>query len=159
MKGKLSVLVLLVILFGAFLVFNKSEPTFLVYAIGTPDAYGNVIMWHTIEQWNGSAWVILKNVTTASSWIQRVADSTPTRFQIKWRLNNTLASGTSQAVSYTKVLMNITSGIWTNKELNNTSSSSDASYYYGVELGTWNVTGKPVSGTTYNVTTRYEAYY
>lgn len=129
-----------------------------VFAYGTPDSYNNTIIWHTVEQWNGTSWVILQNVTTASSWTQTVVDSQPIRFQVKWQLNNTLASDEVEAVSYTKMLMNIT-GIWTNQEFNNTASSSDATYYFGVELGTWNQTGKPESGLTYNVATRYEAYY
>jgi len=142
---------------SAFLLSNQVTILF-VYGIGNPDSYGNVIVWMTVEQWDGDSWEILLNQTTATSWSQRVVDNQPVRFQVKWRLNNTLATSTSQAVSYTKVLMNITSS-WTNVELNNTSSSSDASWYYGVELGTWNQTGKPAAGVTYNVATRYEAYY
>jgi len=54
--------------------------------------------------------------------------------------------------------MNIT-GIWTNQELTNVASSSDLNFYYGVERGVWNQTGYPQAGVTYDVTTRYEAYY
>lgn len=160
MKRKLSIAcVALLATLSASLILSQTDTLLLVKAIGTPDAYGNVIVWHTIEQWNGTAWVILQNVTTSTAWTQRVVDSQPIRFQVKWRLNNTLAGSEAEAVTYTRVKMNITVGIWDNKAFNNTSTSSDASYYYGVELGTWNVTGQPVAGTTYNVATRYEAYY
>jgi len=137
---------------------SNHDSIFMVYGIGTPDEYGNVLCWHTVEQYNGTDWVILLNHTTSSDWSQRVEAEKPIRFQIEWRLNNTLAIDEAEAISYTKILMNIT-GIWTNKELNNTSSRSDETYFYGVELGTWNQTGKPQSGVTYNVQTRYEAYY
>jgi len=129
-----------------------------VSAIGNPDTYGNAIVWLTVEQWDGVSWDVLLNHSTAINWTVRVEDDTPTRFQVKWRLNNTLANSIAQAVEYTRVLMNIT-GIWTNKELTNVASSSDPNFYYGVERGVWNQTGYPQAGMTYDVTTRYEAYY
>lgn len=138
--------------------FVGNEPCLFVYGLGDPDSYGNVIVWHTVEQWNGSSWIILLNHTTSSNWTVRVAHETPTRFQVKWRLNNTLASSETEAVDYTWIYMNI-STIWTNQNLTNTSHSSDANYYYGVELATWNQSGYPASGVTYDVSTKYKAYY
>jgi len=132
-----------------------------VRAIGTPDAYGNVIMNLTIHQWDGDSWELLQTVTTDTNWTQRVVDSQPINITVCWRLNNTLASSEAEAVSYTRVYINLTDGgtIWNNEEMNNTSSGSDASYYYGYELAHWNQTGLPTSGVTYDVATRYEAYY
>ena len=130
-----------------------------VKAIGTPDAYGNVIMNLTIHQWNGTLWELLQTVTTDTNWTQRVVDSQPINITICWRLNKTLASTTTLARTYTRVYINI-STIWTNNEMNYTGSvSSDATYYYGYERAYWNQTGKPESGVTYDVATKYEAYY
>lgn len=154
-----SIFPLISIIFLWFLLILPNYSILRVGAIGNPDEYGNCICWHTVEQWNGSAWVILLNYTSASEWSQRVVDNMPIRFQVQWRLNNTLADSEAQAVEYTKILMNITTGIWENTELNNTSTSSDANYYYGVELGTWNQTGYPQAGVTYDVSTKYQAYY
>ena len=130
-----------------------------VYGIGTPDAYGNVICWLCVYQYNGTAWNLLLNHTTDSNWTQRVVHSQPINITVQWRLNNTLADDAAEARSFTRVYMNLT-GVWTNEELNATGSvTSDASYYYGVELAYWNQTGKPTTGVTYDVATRYEAYY
>jgi len=130
-----------------------------VHAIGDPDSYGNVIVWMCIYQHNGSAWNLLQNVTSSSNWTQRVVDSQPINFTVKWRLNDTLATSEAEAVTFTKVTMNISQSVWTNEELNITSTDSDASFYYGIERGHWNQTGMPASGVTYEVATKYEAYY
>lgn len=148
----------LVTILSCILLWSRSQTDLIVQGLGSPDEYGNCLVWHTVEQWNGSDWIILLNHTSSSNWTERVHHARPTRFQVKWRLNNTLADSESEAIQYTKILMNI-STVWTNEELNNTSSSSDATYYYGIELGNWNQTAKPESGVTYEVATKYEAYY
>ena len=130
-----------------------------VKAIGTPDAYGNVIMNLTIHQWDGDSWELLQTVETDTNWTQRVVDSQPINITVCWRLNITLADDITEARAYTRVYINITT-IWTNNEMNATGSvTSDVDYYYGYELAYWNQTGNPESGVTYNVATRYEAYY
>lgn len=155
---KLTVIPLILILTFSILLIEHHSIIF-VQAIGTPDSYGNVIMNMTIHQWNGSNWELLQTVTTDTNWTQRVVDSQPINFTVCWRLNKTLASDSTEAQDYTKVSMNI-STIWTDEELNATGSvSSDATYWYGYELAHWNQTGKPESGVTYEVTTKYEAYY
>jgi len=163
MKQKIMLATLIGILailtvFG--IVERLDNTTYLfVLGIGTPDAYNNVIMNLTIHQWNGSIWNLLQTVSTDTNWTQRVVDSQPINITVCWRLNNTLASSTNEAQSYTRVLMNLT-GIWTDEELNATGSvTSDANYYYGYEFAYWNQTGYPQAGVTYDVATRYDAYY
>lgn len=131
-----------------------------VWCYGTPDSYGNRVLWHTVEQHNGTDWELLHNHTTASvgNFSVRVYPDTPTRFIIRWRLNETLTDDNSTARDETRINMNITDGgtIWSMEELNATGIvSSDANYYYGLELGLWNWTGYPVAGVTYDVETAY----
>lgn len=155
---KETLLVILTFILVYSLTFNIQQTVIRVYGIGDSDEYGNCICWLCVYQWNGSEWNLLLNHTSSSNWTERVVDSKPINITVKWRLNKTLADSESQAVEYTKVSMNITD-VWTNKELNNTSSNSDATYYYGVEVASWNQTGKPESGVTYDVQTKYSAYY
>jgi hypothetical protein len=90
-----------------------------------------------------------------------VHDSWPTNFTVGIQINSTLASSTAEAISYTRVYMNITDGgsIWNNVELNNTACELSGSYYYLTEQGHWNATGKPVAGVTYACSVLYQAYY
>lgn len=155
---KLLVVASILLLASSLLVLSSTHTDLRVAAIGTPDAYGNVIMYLAVYQHNGTHWVLLLNHTSDSNWTQRVEDSDPINITVKWRLNNTLAASEAQAVSYTRVLMNI-STVWTNEELNNTSTDSDATYYYGIEEAHWNHTGKPEAAVDYDVATKYEAYY
>jgi len=154
-------LIIILVLIGAFSFPFTPYSIMVAYGIGNPDSYGNVIVYLCIYQWNGSAWILKLNHTTDASFSTRLVANYPVKFTVKWRLNNTLASSEAEAVSYTRVYMNITNGgtIWNNEELNNTSTSSDADYYYGVEEGIWNQTGKPVAGTTYSCSALYQAYY
>lgn len=156
---KLSLL-LIVLMCGIVVNSLPTHPVirFSVKGIGSPDAYGNVIEWLCVYQWNGTVYNLLLNVTSNATWSQRVQDSLAINLTMKLRLNITFASDNSEAISYTKILCNI-STIWTNEEFNNTAISSDASYYYLTEEGHWNQTGYPQSGTDYDVETRYEAYY
>lgn len=138
--------------------FHKTA-RFYGYAIGTPDAYGNVIMNLTIYQYNGTHWNQLLFWDTDTNWAVRVEPDDAINITLWVRLNDTLASDAAESISYTRILCNITIGIWNNVEFNNTDDGSDADYYYCEEQGHWNQSGYPVSGTSYDVVTRYEAYY
>jgi len=124
------------------------------------DSYGNDINYVEVWQWNGSAYV-LKHNFTSSGGSTRVNDGQVVKFVVSIKLNDTLASSNTEAVDYTKVLMNITDGgsIWTNEELNNTAVSSSGGFYWLKEEGIWNQTGYPQAGVTYTCDILYQAYY
>lgn len=126
------------------------------------DSYDNEINFVEVYHHNGSDWVLVGNCTASSGQSYRVHDGWEVRFIVNIRLNSTLASSTAEAVSYTRVYMNITytgGTIWTNEELNNTASSLSGSYYYVEETGIWNQTGYPVAGVEYECKVDYDAYY
>lgn len=124
------------------------------------DSYGNDINYIKVWQYNGTAWNLLANFTTTGGSV-RVHDSWVTNFTVGIKMNSTLVSSTAEAISYTRVYMNITDGgtIWNNVELNNTACSLNGDYYYLTEEGHWNETGKPVTGVTYACSILYQAYY
>lgn len=158
----MKVLVLIAILaILATQTYFKSFPKITVFAIGTPDAYGNVIVNLTIHQHNGTAWNELLFWDNDTDWSVRVEPDFAINLTLWVRLNNTLASSENQAVSFTRVFCNITDGgsIWNNVEFNNTDTGSDATYYYCQEQGFWNDSGYPATGINYNVNTTYDAFY
>jgi glycerol-3-phosphate dehydrogenase len=131
--------------------------TLIVYAA---DSYGNDINFVEVWQYNETAWNLLANFTTTGGSV-RVHDSWVMNFTVGIKVNSTLVSSSAEAISYTRVYMNITDGgtIWNNVELNNTACSLVGSYYYLTEQGHWNATGKPSAGVTYACSILYQAYY
>ena len=122
------------------------------------DAYGNDIQFVEIHQYNGSAWNLVENFTS-SGGSTRVHDGWPTNFSVSIKFNSTFASSTAEAISYTRVYMNISQSVWTNEELNNTACSLIGDFYVLEEEGHWNQTGKPESGVTYECSVLYQGYY
>jgi hypothetical protein len=106
-----------------------------------------------------SLWVLRANFTTSGDSV-RISDSQEVRFEVGYKFNKTLAGSEAYAYSNTTVTMNITVGIWNNVALNTTivTGQSDATYYYLIRQGDWNVT-LPVGGTTYTCTFLYRGYY
>ena len=130
----------------------------IVYAA---DAYGSDITHIEIYHHNGTAWVLVGNCTSSSGQSYSVHDTWPIKFLVNMKFNNTLASSTAEAISYTRVYMNITNGgsIWTDEELNNTACSEVGDFYELEEEGVWNATGYPVAGVTYECSVLYQGYY
>ena len=87
----------------------------------------------------------------------RVNASKTIKFVVGIKLNSTLASSQSEAVNFTKILMNIT-GIWSNKELNNTSCTLSNGFYWLKEQG---ILAPDIlsEGQTYDYAVLYKAYY
>jgi hypothetical protein len=150
MKRKIFlVAVPVALLIVALLGFSHDDFVSLVFAA---DSYGHDIKY--IEVWEGD---MLKANFTASGGSVRINASNTITFNVSICLNSTLASSTSEAVSYTAVYMNIT-GIWTNVELNNTSVVLNGSFYYLIEKGVLNA-GTLTEGQTYDCSVLYKAYY
>lgn len=121
------------------------------------DSYGNDILWVRISQWDGSQYVEKIN-STASAFTVRVEDSKAVKFEVGVRFNDTLASSTSEAISYTRNYLNISTLI-TNQEMTNDTCTLSSPYYYITEYYVWNSTGYPVAGVTYSCSIRYDGYY
>jgi len=97
---------------------------------------------------------------TVSGGSVRVDAHKQIKIVVSVRLNSSLASSNSEAIDYTKVLVNITDGssyVWLNKELNNTSCVLSGNYYYLREEGLL-AEDSLSEGVTYEVSVKYEAY-
>ena len=151
MKVKLSLLTVFSVLVLLALMMPRNFTNLYVY--GSPaDSYGNDILY--IEVWEGNTF---KANFTSSGGTVRVNASNTITFNVSICLNSTLASSTSEAVSYTAVYMNVT-GVWTNVELNITSVVLNGNFYYLVEKGVLNA-GTLTEGQSYDCSVLYKAYY
>jgi len=160
-KYPFSIAIALLLVFA--LISSLNYPTLFVIRVYGADAYGNQI--HYIEVYtyfSSNTSYVLKANFTATGGSVRIPDNQYVRFVVRIKLNSTLASSTDEAISYTRVYMNITNGgsIWLNKELNNTVCwGAYQSFYWLKERGDWNQSGYPVSGVTYSCSAKYQAYY
>ena len=160
MKKLILVFIASFILLLSQLSLHRSAFINVVFA--SPDAYGNDIIFCEIWQHNGSDWNIVYNFTSTGGSV-RIHDSWQVKFVVGTKLNDTLASSSSEALDYTKTLMNITYGnppsyIWQNIELNNTSITQSNGFYWIVETGIW-TSNLPQEGVTYNCAIDYRQYY
>ena len=147
----------LVLLFSSiFIYYNGCR---VVFAIDPP--YNNNI-FHA-EVWQFSGGYSLKANFTVTGGSVRVVDNQVIKIVIGLKANKTLFSSEAEAISYTRVYLNITDGGYSllNQELSNNASRnfSDATFYYLREYFVWNVTGKPQAGITYTCSAKYQAYY
>ena len=157
---------ILVFTAGLILLLSQLSPhrfAFINVVFASPaDVYGNDINFCEVWQYNGSDWNLVYNFTSTGGSV-RIHDSWQVKFVVGTKLNDTLASSSSEALDYTKTLMNITYGsppsfVWQNVELNNTSISQSGGFYWIVENGVW-TTDLPVEGVTYNCAIDYRQYY
>jgi hypothetical protein len=160
-KKKLLITVPICIIL-ALTLMHVDSGTFIRVAYASPaDSYGNDILFIEVWQYNGSGYVLMHNITSTGG-TYRINDNQTTLFNVTVCFNSTLASSQSEAVSFTRVYMNITDGgtIWNNQLLTNIAVSGPTNgFYYLVKQATWNSTGYPVAGTTYSISTLYQGYY
>jgi len=167
--------------------------TMLVFATGSsPDSYGNMIhevfFWtynHTSDAWEPiyyiwthdggshyfkSTWTNFTVGTYSSGFTLSVKATTEIKFGIYVLLNDTFASSSAEALSNTRVYMNISTsdnaGNWTNHLMDdnsgaNTDTHDGFSCYYIYYEEIWNATaqGHPAEGETCEISYYYEAYY
>lgn len=141
------------------LLFLRNNGTFIHLAYAA-DSYSNDIDSVEVWQWNGTAYELRHNLTS-SGGTYRIYDNQTTKFVVNIMFNSTLAASTAEAISFTRVYMNITDGgtIWNDAELNNTSCALFGDFYCLAEEGVWNSTGKPTAGVTYACSVLYQGYY
>lgn len=135
---------------GTYLFFGT------VYA---EDSYGNDIIYIEEWQYNGTAYHLLLNTTTMNE-TTALDGNRSIQFFVCMRLNDTLAPNNATAITYTRILMNITyntSFIWTNEVLNNTNSVHDGDYYYVKANGLW-ANPPPQDGVLYTTAIKYWIY-
>jgi hypothetical protein len=155
--NKTKIILAILISISLITLFRSFNDTFLIVKkVYASDSYGNDINYIEIYQYNGSSWNLVTNFTS-SGGSERIHDNWQTRFLVNIKLNSTLATSTSEAISYTRVYMNI-STVWTNVELNNTSCSLNGDFYWLLEEGNW-TTSLPSLGVTYSCSVNYQAYY
>lgn len=162
MKGKLLIssvfTTLLISILILSIVLSINQTLFFVYAIGTPDEHGNVIMEIHIYQHNGTAYDLLLNHTTSTNFTCKVESDTYTRFECKVRFNKTFAVDEEESFDYTRVYLNVTD-IYTNELMLNISGNSDDDYWYVLYRKDWEIADKPEYGVDYDVSFNYDAYY
>jgi hypothetical protein len=139
------------------MLFRFDNSTFLKLVFAS-DSYGNNINFVAVYQWNGTVYILRHNITSTGG-TYRIYNNQTTKFIVNIKFNSTLASSTAEAISFTKIYMNITTGIWNNEELNNTDCTLIGNYYILNENGVWNTAGYPIGGTTYACAVLYEGYY
>lgn len=128
----------------------------VVYA---QDSYGDDVVYIEVWQHNGTAYALLLNTTSTNQTVA-LDGGKSVRFFVCVRLNDTLAPNNDTAVTRTQIFMNITyntSFVWTNEELNNTSSIHDGNYYYVKESGDW-TSDLPQDGVEYTAPIKYYVY-
>jgi len=144
-------LAILLLLFASF--NSRIFGTKLIVYANPGDAYGNDIKF--IEVWEGS---VLKANFTASGGSVRVNASKAITFNVTIWFNNTFASSQSDAVSYTRVYLNIT-GVVTNAELTNVKVSGPVGGFYILVERYVIAAGTLTEGQTYECTFKYQGYY
>ena len=144
-------LTVIAVLLGICLIFTQL-PLPQRYTVLAIDSYGDDINY--IEVWEGDT---LKANFTSSGGTVKVNASKQIKFVVSIKFNSSLASSNTEAVDYTKVLMNIT-GIWTNEELNNTSVVQSGDFYFLKEEGIL-ASDTLSEGETYECAVLYQGYY
>jgi hypothetical protein len=153
MKRRILTLACFAVLVLALLMIPQKW-TFLHVVYASPgDAYGNDIKF--IEVWEGNT---LKANFTASGGSVRVNASKAITFNVTIWFNNTLASSQSEAVSYTRVYLNIT-GVVTNAELANVKVSGPTGGFYILVERYVVAAGTLSEGQNYECTFKYQGYY
>ena len=135
------------------------------YVVWASDAYGDDINDTIVQQYNGSAWVLIQQFSANGS--ARITDSWPTSFLVTVKINGSLlATNTSSGANIaTRVNMTIIQAdnasniIWNNLVLNSTGTPSFINpYWYVAKLGNWTA-ALAVSGVTYNCSIYYQGSY
>lgn len=138
---------------------------FIGIVFASPDSYGDDINWIYTEQWNGSAWILVKNFTTSAD-SARITDSNRVNFTADAKYNVTLAVDNATARSYTKMNISIDfingtslTPAWDNIAMNQSSLSwNDTQFYYINFYANW-TSPLPAQGCSYNCTFNYQPYY
>jgi hypothetical protein len=130
------------------------------------DAYGDDINDTLVQQYNGSAWLLIIDATGNSS--AKVDPNLQISFLVNVKINaSLLATNTSSYAQNSATMVNMSivqadnasNVIWNNLTLNATGTPSFSSpYWYCSKLGNW-TSSFPQSGVTYNCTIVYQGYY
>jgi len=138
--------------------FDAGHYSYLAYGA---DSYGQDIYCVEVWQYNSTHWNMVKNFTSTGDYT-RIVDSLHTAFIVKSYLNETLYSSTAEAISYSRVYMNITCSnstvIWSNVLLNNTACSLASPKYVLYECGNW-TSSLPEPSVIYNCSVSLEGYF
>ena len=133
-----------------------------VFASGTSDLYGDRI--YEVSIWQNS---IMKGNITYNNYtlgVQVKVDAQIlTRFNCTVKLNSTFASSTSEAITNTRVYINITytngTVIISTTEMTDYTAEVNGDFYLVKSYYTWDdPTHHPIAGVTYYVWFRYEVY-
>ena len=140
---------------------------FKVFATGTADAYGDQIYTLNVYQYVVSTWVWKGQVTHTNytSGIQVKVDVlTETRFNVSVLLNSSFASSTAEAITNTRIYVNVTytngTTVVATTEMTDYSATGPTGSQYTVNsYYLWNdPTHHPIAGTTYYVWFKYDVY-
>lgn len=163
---KISIIPLVVTLLVATLFLSSPQYCNLVYAAGVPDAYGDHIDLFQVWQ-NKTGTYLYKGAVSGANYtasFQIKVDAGPAiMFNVTIHLNYTFATNIAEAVTNTRVYMNVTGAGavgWTNKLLANNDGGTDGGTYWSVIwFDVWNEALCPAAGVTYTISALYQAYY
>jgi hypothetical protein len=154
LKKAFAIITVPLILTLVFALFSVNNFAVIRVAYASPaDSYGNDILF--IEVWEGST---LKANFTSSGGSVRVNASKTITFNVTVCFNSTLASSQSEAVQYTRVLLNIT-GIVTNAELTNVKVTGPVGGFYYLTEQYIIAANTLTEGQTYACSFKYQGYY
>jgi len=168
MKKALLTIPLALTIAVAFLFATIPQNAYIAYCAGTPDAYGNQILNFKVYQNDTGAWVWKGTITSANytaGFQIRVEEGPCVMFNVTVRLNKTMASNIAEAVTNTRVYMNISDAgaVWTNELMDDWNDGGvdvgPGTYYSVTYSEIWSDATKPLAGITYDISIKYEAYY
>jgi hypothetical protein len=168
MKKRLLFTSIIAITLVLMALFSFNQGHFIVFAVDNT-AFRNVYVVQ--YQYNDSNWDGIANFTAVGESARIVANQ-PINFTIQVTLNNTYASSSSDALTFTWIGMNVSTGGlissggtavtgWNNQTLNNATSAVSYganSDWLVTKCGNWTST-LPAGGTTYTIQITYEAEY
>jgi hypothetical protein len=154
LKKAFAIITVSLILILVFALFSVNNFTVINVVYASPaDSYGNDILY--IEVWEGST--LKANFTSSGGSVMVNASKTVT-FNVTVCFNSTLASSQSEAVQYTRVLLNIT-GIVTNAELTNVKVVGPVGGFYYLTERYIIAANTLTEGQTYACSFKYQGYY
>jgi len=186
MKPKLLTIPLLFLICCLILVAPQQYSSFLVFASGSPDSYGNRVVAIWVAEWNDTLadyqfpygqckHAYTESGTNTFDGMNIIADITGVTlheytvagFSFRLYDDNPLkiiikCAGNKTIISDPSIEMrsyiNIT-GIISNQQMTYQSYSTGTNYYLATFYYVWNSTGKPQSGVSYNAEIWFDAYY
>lgn len=147
--------------------FQGSLTIITVYCDGAnPDAFGNFIERLEIDKWNvtGEHWYNLQTLiwdeyNNATGFSLTVDSNCRLRFVCRVMIHNSCASSSNEAGNFTRVLVSISEGVFSNETMIWAATQGPSAGFYKVSYQLeWDEPGEPIGDTQYEAIFDYEVY-